>query len=86
KHFRHTTQKTQTLIKARIKEGFTEKEFKQVIDNKVNEWKGYPKFEVYLRPETLFGTKFESYLNQQPKQTGQSQLERMKYDPSYWEE
>lgn len=86
KHFRHTTQKTKVLIKARMKEGFTEEEFKQVIDNKVKEWKGYSKFEVYLRPETLFGTKFEGYLNQKVKGSSIEQLERMKYDPSYWEE
>ena len=65
KHFRCTTQKTQSLIKARMREGFTEEQFKQVIDIKTNEWKGIEKFEKYLRPETLFGTKFESYLNQQ---------------------
>lgn len=65
KHFRCTTQKTQSLIKARMREGFTEEQFKQVIDIKTNEWKGIEKFERYLRPETLFGTKFESYLNQE---------------------
>ena len=37
-------------------------DFKAVIDYKVSEWKG-TKMEDYLRPETLFGTKFESYLN-----------------------
>jgi hypothetical protein len=34
-----------------------------VIDNKVIEWKG-SEMAKYIRPETLFGTKFESYLNQ----------------------
>ncbi|MGL5085587.1 MAG: conserved phage C-terminal domain-containing protein, partial [Clostridium sp.] len=57
------TIKTQGLIKARIAEGFTEEEFIKVIDNKVSEWVG-TEYEKYLRPETLFGTKFESYLNQ----------------------
>ena len=32
------------------------------------EWSHDPKMSVYLRPETLFGTKFESYLNR-PKKT-----------------
>lgn len=50
-------------IHARIKEGHTEQEFKTVIDKKVLEWKG-TEWEKYLRPQTLFGTKFESYLNQ----------------------
>lgn len=66
KNFRHTTRKTQTLIKARLKEGFTVDDFKRVIDNKTKEWKHDPKMSKYLRPETLFGTKFESYLNEVP--------------------
>lgn len=49
-------------IKARINEGYTLDDFKSVIDKKVSEWKG-TEFEKFLRPETLFGTKFESYLN-----------------------
>lgn len=49
-------------INARIKEGYKLDDFKSVIDKKVNEWKG-TEYEKYLRPETLFGTKFESYLN-----------------------
>ncbi|HDJ2422605.1 TPA: conserved phage C-terminal domain-containing protein, partial [Staphylococcus aureus] len=39
----------------------------------------------YLRPETLFGSKFEGYLNQKIQPTGTNQLERMKYDESYWD-
>lgn len=50
-------------IIARLKEGYTVEEFKNVIDNKVAAWKGDPKMEQYLRPETLFSTKFETYLN-----------------------
>src|SRR5699024_10788982 len=68
KNFRSTTKKTQTLIKARINQGFTEDDFKKVIDNKVSEWKSDKEMNKYLRPETLFGTKFEGYLNQQVKQ------------------
>lgn len=60
--YRATTPKTQSLIRARVNDGFTEEDFKKVIDNKVAEWKG-TEMEQYLRPETLFGTKFESYLN-----------------------
>lgn len=66
KNFKHTTRKTQTLIKARLREGFTVDDFKRVIDNKTKEWKHDPKMNKYLRPETLFGTKFESYLNETP--------------------
>ena len=61
--FKHTTGKTKSAIKARIAEGFTIDDFKTVIDKKCAEWIGDPKMEKYLRPETLFGTKFEGYLN-----------------------
>lgn len=63
-HYRATTRKTQSLIKARMNEGFTVDDFKKVIDNKSDEWGKDSKMSKYLRPETLFGTKFESYLNQ----------------------
>ncbi|RUR40497.1 hypothetical protein ELS18_04580 [Clostridium perfringens] len=63
KSYKSTTRKTQSLIKARKDEGFNEEEFFKVIDNKVAEWKG-TEYEKYLRPETLFGNKFEGYLNQ----------------------
>ncbi|MFB3194866.1 conserved phage C-terminal domain-containing protein [Staphylococcus pseudintermedius] len=85
KQYKSTTKKNQTVIRARTDEGFTLDDFKKVIDNKVAEWKGTD-MEKYLRPETLFGTKFEGYLNQTPKLSGVDQLERMKYDMSYWEE
>lgn len=61
--FKHTTGKTKSAIKARVAEGFTVDDFKTVIDKKCAEWIGDPKMEKYLRPETLFGTKFEGYLN-----------------------
>lgn len=65
--YKHTSKKTQTLIKARFNEGFTLDDFKQVIDKKCVEWINDTKMNKFLRPETLFGTKFESYLNQQSK-------------------
>jgi uncharacterized phage protein (TIGR02220 family) len=60
--YRHSTSSTQKLIRARWNEGFRLDDFKQVIDNMTAKWKGDPKMEQYLRPQTLFGTKFESYL------------------------
>ncbi|MDK0634791.1 conserved phage C-terminal domain-containing protein [Clostridium perfringens] len=63
KSYKSTTKKTQSLIKSRLDEGFNEEEFFKVIDNKISEWKG-TEYEKYLRPETLFGNKFEGYLNQ----------------------
>jgi uncharacterized phage protein (TIGR02220 family) len=66
--YRTSVAKTKSLVQARVKEGFTLEDFKTVIDVKCKEWKNDPKMSRYLRPETLFGTKFESYLNQVPKQ------------------
>lgn len=67
--YKATTKKTQSLIRARAEEGFTLEDFYKVIDIKVSDWKG-TEFEKYIRPETLFGSKFENYLNQKikPKQ------------------
>ena len=62
KNYKVTTPKTKTLIKARLKEGFTLDDFKLVIDKKCREWMG-TEWAQYLRPSTLFGTKFEEYLN-----------------------
>lgn len=62
-HYRPTTQATRKLLKARLKEGFTVDEINTVIDKKAAEWLGNASMAQYLRPETLFGNKFESYLN-----------------------
>lgn len=62
--YKHSTKKTQSLIKARFNEGFTLDDFKRVIDNKIATWLKDPNMVKYLRPETLFGTKFEGYLNE----------------------
>lgn len=64
KNFRHTTRPTKDLIKARWNEGFRLDDFKVVIDNKTAEWLKNNEMNQYLRPNTLFGNKFESYLNQ----------------------
>jgi uncharacterized phage protein (TIGR02220 family) len=64
--YRASGSKTQRLIKARFNDGFNDEDFKKVIDIKVAEWSGTD-MAKYLRPETLFGTKFESYLNQEVK-------------------
>ena len=62
-NYKYTTKKTQDCIRARLNEGFTVDDFKTVIDKKAKEWLG-TEMEKYLRPETLFGNKFEGYLNQ----------------------
>lgn len=62
-NFKYQTKSTQTKINARLNEGYTLDDFIAVIDKKYNEWVN-TEFEKYLCPETLFGTKFEKYLNQ----------------------
>jgi uncharacterized phage protein (TIGR02220 family)/predicted phage replisome organizer len=74
-NYKTTSKKTQSCIHARLAEGFTIDDFKTVIEKKCAEWMG-TEWEKFIRPETLFGTKFESYLNakvtkkQQPVNTG----------------
>ena len=64
KKFKASSSKTKSLIDARYNEGYTLDDFKKVIDVKVNSWLGNIDMEKYLRPETLFSNKFESYLNE----------------------
>lgn len=75
--YRYQTKGTQEHINARLKEGYTVDDFKMVIDKKFEEWHGTD-MEKFLRPETLFAGKFESYLNQKiVKKTYQSQTAQM---------
>ena len=61
--YKHTTEDSKKHIRARLRDGYTKDDFFTVIDKKSAEWIGTEQ-EKYLRPATLFGTKFESYLNQ----------------------
>jgi len=63
KAFKTNNKSTIGHINARLAEGFTIDDFKLVIDNRVNKWGDDLKMSEYLRPETLFSTKFEGYLN-----------------------
>lgn len=65
--FRAGSKATQRLIHARLAEGFEVEDFRKVIDVKCASWLGDQKFDAYLRPSTLFGTKFEAYLNERPQ-------------------
>lgn len=67
-HYKATTASTRKLVKARLKEGFTIEDIKLVIDKKCAEWLNNRDMVQYLRPETLFGPKFESYLNAKSQQ------------------
>ncbi len=62
KQYRHTSDGTKNKIRARWNEGFRLEDFKQVHNNTCAKWRG-GEMEQYLRPETLYSPKFESYLN-----------------------
>lgn len=61
-HYRATSSKTNSLLNARFREGFTVQDFQTVIDSKAKDWLADDQMARYLRPETLFGNKFEGYL------------------------
>jgi uncharacterized phage protein (TIGR02220 family) len=63
KRFKSNTAKTKACIGARLNEGFVEEDFYRVIDIKCSQWMDSD-MEKFLRPETLFSNKFESYLNE----------------------
>lgn len=68
--FKPTTALTVRKITARVNEGFAYDDFKRVIDTKTRQWKDSAEYSRYLRPETLFGSKFEGYLNENPQGGG----------------
>ena len=61
--YKENTQATIELINAREKEGYTFDDFVMVINAKCSEWLYDDQHNKYLRPETLFGNKFEGYIN-----------------------
>lgn len=63
-HYKADSAKTKQLINARLKEGYAVQDFYTVIDKKTRRWADNEKMRQYLRPETLFSNKFESYLNE----------------------
>jgi len=69
RQFNPKTKATTSHLSARFREKYTLADFKAVIDHKVKQWSGDPKMAEYLRPETLFGTKFDSYLQAARKPT-----------------
>ena len=60
--FKANNKVTVRHIKARWNEGFRGEDFKAVIEHKCNEWMTDEKMVQFLRPQTLFSGKFESYL------------------------
>lgn len=77
--YKPTTASTQRHLRARIEEGYRLEDFKAVIDRKAAEWGSDPEMAQYLRPQTLFGPKFESYL-EAPKSRKQSDIQTHGWD------
>lgn len=72
-------------ITARLKEGYALEDFKAVIDKKVAAWKGDERMAQYLRPETLFGSKFDGYLNEVTAPKSYKAVKSETYDYAEWE-
>lgn len=68
-HYKASNKTTRQHIHARLAEGFKVEDFMRVVDNMWTEWRG-TEWEKYLRPSTLFGSKFENYLNRKPQNKG----------------
>lgn len=67
-NYKHSSKRTRDHITARWNDGNRLPDFETVISKKVTDWKGTD-MEKFLRPETLFGPKFEGYLNQPDHKT-----------------
>ena len=76
KSFKTNSKVAISNINARLKEGYVLDDFIKVISVKATKWIN-TKFEDYLTPNTLFGNKFESYLNENIK------VEKTKQENAY---
>jgi phage replication O-like protein O len=83
KNFRSKNKKTMEKITARLGEGYNLDDFKKVINIKTAKWKD-TEFDDYLRPETLFGGKFENYLNE--KEIKNAKSKKYEYQKDYTED
>ena len=72
RNYKHTAKANQRVIKARMNEGYTLEDFKTVIDKKYDEWNNDTKMKKFLRPETLFSTNFDRYLNEETESNQKS--------------
>ena len=85
--FRTDGKSSMRLIAARLSEGYTQEQMQQVIVRKCDEWNG-TQMQNFLRPETLFGEKFEGYVNQKDGVSARgapfaSKRKRMEYEHDY---
>lgn len=72
-------------IRARWNEGYRIEEFKKVIDNKVHSWLGDSTADSWLRPKTLFGPKFDDYLNEKIMPKKDNSIRSQTMQPIYSE-
>ena len=63
-NYKYNTHSTKEKIQARFNEGFVTEDFKKVNKIKAEQWLEDKNMRGYLRPLTLYGTKFESYLQE----------------------
>lgn len=80
--YRSTSATTLRHLLARLREGFTVEDCKEVIRKKSEEWSG-TEMAKYLRPETLFGSKFEGYLNAPEDPKAKERAEKAKADAEW---
>lgn len=80
--YRSTSATTLRHLLARLREGFTAEDCKEVIRKKSAEWGGTD-MAKYLRPETLFGSKFEGYLNAPEDPKAKERAEKAKADAEW---
>lgn len=73
-NYKPTAAYIRRLIHARLDDGFTVEDFKTVIYKKAKQWRNDDRMCAFLRPQTLFGTKFESYLNEKSAMTFEERL------------
>lgn len=79
KSFKSNSSKNISLIQARLNDGYSEENFKTVIDIKCKSWLNDDNMVQYLRPETLFSNKFEGYLNEVPAPKNEPKKHKVMY-------
>ena len=77
-HYRADSADTKRLLSALFDNGYTIDDIISVIDKKASEWLG-TEYARYLRPSTLFGTRFEEYLNAPT----QERATQERYEPTH---
>lgn len=80
KQYRWNTSETKALIRARLNDGFSPEDFKKVIFIKSKQWLTDDNFQKYLRPKTLFSTKFEDYLQEWNSFRKKEEQQKAEYD------